>query len=225
MRTFRALLEPDHTSLKWVIARIPFNVADTWSSMRRLRVRGEINGFAFRTSLFPSRADQPGHFLLVNRRMQAAAGVGPGAYADLSLEPDLEERPSAIPPELKAAFQGDRKLLRYVEAMSESMRTEIGKWIHGVKGSDSRSRRSAQMAERLLLAMEGEQEMPSVLQSLFAKTPRARAGWEAMTVSQRRSHLLGIFYYQTPEARIRRAEKAVEDAMRIRDKAINLPGS
>jgi len=36
-----------------------------------------------------------------------------------------------------------------------------------------------------------------------------------MTPLQRRSHLLGIFYYQTPEAREKRAAKAIEEAMKI----------
>jgi hypothetical protein len=36
-----------------------------------------------------------------------------------------------------------------------------------------------------------------------------------MTPVQRRSHLLGIFYYQSPEAREKRAAKAVEEALRV----------
>jgi hypothetical protein len=32
---------------------------------------------------------------------------------------------------------------------------------------------------------------------------------------QRRGHLLGIFYYQSPEARERRAQKAVDEALRV----------
>jgi hypothetical protein len=35
-----------------------------------------------------------------------------------------------------------------------------------------------------------------------------------MTPAQRRNHLLGIFYYQTVEARERRAARAVEEALR-----------
>ena len=220
-QTFRATLEPDHTSLKWVIARLPFDIADTWSEMRRLRVRGEINGNPFRTSLFPLRAGQSGHFLLVNKRMQAAAGVHVGMQTDFVLEPDLEDRSAALPPELLSAFEDDRDLLRFTEALSESTRREIGKWIAGVKGPDARHRRAAQMAERLLLAMEGERETPPVLDLLFRTNPRARSGWAAMTPTQRRSHLLGIFYYQTREARARRGEKAVTDALRIAQKTAN----
>jgi hypothetical protein len=52
-KSFTAVLEPLRTELRWVIARIPFDVAKAWPVRRRLRVRGEIEGFAFRTSLFP----------------------------------------------------------------------------------------------------------------------------------------------------------------------------
>jgi len=43
--------------------------------MVRLRVRGTVNGFAFRTSLFPMRAALS---ICWNRAMQAGAGVGLG---------------------------------------------------------------------------------------------------------------------------------------------------
>jgi uncharacterized protein YdeI (YjbR/CyaY-like superfamily) len=67
----------------------------------------------------------------------------------------------------------------------------------------------------MMLAMEGEQVLPPILQVAFRRAPQARAGWEAMTPVQRRGHLLGIFYYQSPEARERRTQKAVEEALRV----------
>ena len=222
-RHFRALLEPDHTELKWVIARVPFDVAAAWHTMLRLRVRGEINGFPFRTSLFPLPGNQPGHFVLVNKTMQHAANVRVGSMADLSLEPDLEVRPADLPPDLIAAFEDDARLLHFAESFSDSIRREFGKWIAAVKGPEARARRCAQLAERLLLAMEGEQVTPPVLEALFRANPRARAGWAAMTSTQRRGHLLGIFGYQTPEARTRRAQKAIADALKAEAKSTRSP--
>ena len=60
-------------------------------------------------------------------------------------------------------------------------------------------RRAEQMAERMMLAMDGERELPPILQVAFRRQPKALAGWNAMTPAQRRGHLLGIFYYQSPE--------------------------
>ncbi|MGH9606443.1 MAG: DUF1905 domain-containing protein [Terracidiphilus sp.] len=59
-KSFTALLEADGTQLRWVIARVPFDVAKAWPVRKRLRVRGEIGGFAFRTSLFPDCGSRPG---------------------------------------------------------------------------------------------------------------------------------------------------------------------
>jgi uncharacterized protein YdeI (YjbR/CyaY-like superfamily) len=95
------------------------------------------------------------------------------------------------------------------------MRHEIGKWIEGVKGAEARQRRVEQMAERLMLTMEGEKILPPILDVAFRNTPAARKGWKAMTPAQRRGHLLGVFYCKSPEARERRVEKVIEDALRI----------
>jgi hypothetical protein len=74
------------------------------------------------------------------------------------------------------------------------------------------------MAERMLLALEGETELPPILHADFLRQPLARKGWEAMTLAQRRNHLLGIFGYQSVESRERRAIKAVEEALRVAEK-------
>src|SRR5580700_7446297 len=76
-KSFAAVLEPDVTALKWVIARVPFEMAKAWPVRKGRRVRGEIEGFAFRTSLFP-RPGGGGHYLLVNKKMQAGGRVRAG---------------------------------------------------------------------------------------------------------------------------------------------------
>jgi uncharacterized protein YdeI (YjbR/CyaY-like superfamily) len=75
------------------------------------------------------------------------------------------------------------------------------------------------IAERLLAAMEGEQETPPILKAAFARQPLAEAGWKAMTPVQRRSALLAIFYYESADARERRAAKVIEDALKRAKKA------
>ena len=87
-KKFRGVLEPDNTPLKWVIVKLPFDPAKAWPTRNRLRVKGTINGFAFRTSLFGSA--QGGHLLLVNKQMQKGAGASVGSMAEIVLEPDLE---------------------------------------------------------------------------------------------------------------------------------------
>jgi uncharacterized protein YdeI (YjbR/CyaY-like superfamily) len=217
LKTIAAVLEPLENGLGWVIARIPFAVATAWPVRNRLRVCGEIEGFAFRSSLMAfSRGG--GHFLLVNRKMQAGANVRVGARVKIKLKPDMEERPALVPAELAAALKGDRRLRRWFDRLSVSMRRDIGKWVSEPKSEVSRRQRAEKMAERLLATMEGETELPPILHAAFRGQPLARTGWEAMTPVQRRSHLLGIFYNRTIEARERRVAKAVEDALRVAGK-------
>jgi len=212
-KSFRAVLEPLGTALKWTIALVPFDVAKTWPVRRGRRVRGEIEGFAFRTTLFP-RSGGGGNFLLVNKAMQAGAGVRKGDTARIWLEPDLEEREILLPEELKKELNSDRGLRKWFDGMSDAMRRGIGKWADEPKTPASRQKRAERMAERLMQAMEGEQEPPPVLKAIFQREPRAREAWFALTPAQRRNHLLGIFYYETVEGRERRAAKAVEEAMK-----------
>lgn len=212
-QSFTARLEKLPSALGWVIARVPFDVNRAWPERIRLRVRGEIEDFAFRTSLF-AFPEGAGHFLLVNKAMQVGAGVRLGDTARFRLEPDLEERSAEPPSELAKILRSDRKLERWFGRLSPSMRREIGKWANQPKSADGRKKRAEKTAERLYLAMDGETEAPPVLRAIFQRQPLARAGWEAMTPTQRRHHLLGIFYYETAEARERRAAKAVEVALR-----------
>ena len=212
-KKFRGVLQPDNTALKWVIVKLPFDPVKAWPTRNRMRVNGTINGFAFRTSLFGSA--QNGYFLLVNKQMQKGARVGVGGLAEIVLEPDLEERTAAIPPELAKLLKQDRALKKWFDQLSNSARTYIGAYVNASKSPEARIRRAEQMAERMMLAMDGERELPPILQVAFRRQPRALAGWNAMTPVQRRGHLLGIFYYQSPESRQKRTDKAVAEALKV----------
>lgn len=214
---FRALLEPDGTQLRWVIARVPFDIAKAWPVRNDRRVRGNIEGFAFRTSLFPDPRGS-GSILLVNKKMQAGAKARLGDKVHITLEPDLEERPADIPPDLITELKTDHQLRCWFDQLSPSMRREIGKWAGEPKSAQARQKRAAKIAERMLQAMEGEHEPPPILRIAFQRNPKAQAGWYALTPTQRRNHLLGIFYYEGVEARERRAAKAIDDALRAAEK-------
>ena len=211
----KAVLEKGQRALGWTIARVPFDPASEWKQMVRLRVKGEVwsekdKGFAFRTSLFPDV--RGGFYLLVNRAMQEGAGVRLGDAAEFKLEPDLEPREAELPDELAVLLDDEPGLREWFDALTEYMRREIGKWVLDVKSDEARMRRAEQMAERLLATMEGERELPPVIEVAFRKRPKARAGWAKMTAVQRRGELMAVFYYQTPEARQKRVEKLCDAA-------------
>jgi uncharacterized protein YdeI (YjbR/CyaY-like superfamily) len=217
-KSFTARLEPDGTSLHWVIARVPFDIDKAWPERKRLRVRGEINGFPFRTSLFPVPG-QKAYMVLVNKKMQKGARAHPGDKVQISLEPDFEERKALMPSELDRALKADRSLRKWFDSLSEYTRRMFCSFVSEAKSPEARRRQAGRIAEQLLLTMEGELETPPILKVAFARQPLAEAGWKAMTPTQRRGHLLGIFYYESVEARERRAAKAVEDALKAAKKA------
>ena len=210
VKSYSAPLEPLRSGLGWVVAYLPFDAAAVWGSRGRLKVKGEINGFAFRTSLFPTREGR--HFLLINKRMQKGAHAFVGTVARFRLEPDTEERTVTTPPELKRILAEDRLLTRWFDTLNYSTRKWLTDWIGDVKRADARVRRSEQVAEQLMSTMEAEEEVPPMLQLAFARNLRAREGWEQMSATRRRGQLLAIFYYRTPESRARRLAKVMEEA-------------
>ncbi len=221
-QSFHAFLEAAGKPLYWTIARVP---TETTAALKRLwpgwttrRVRGTINGFAFRTTLFPGPNGE-GLTILVNKKMQAGAAARPGDRATFRIEPDLEPRSDEHPAELTAALKGQRALTRWLQTFSPSARREIGKWVAQAKSPESRRKRALQMVERLVLVMEGETETPPILRVAFQREPLAARGWQAMTLTQRRGHLWGIFGYQSVESRERRAAQAIDHALRIARKS------
>jgi uncharacterized protein YdeI (YjbR/CyaY-like superfamily) len=218
-RSFSAPLERLRSGLGWAIVRIPFDVSAVWGKRGRLPVKGEINGFSFRTSLFPTR--EGSHFLLVNKRMQKGAHVSIGTTALVRLEPDTEERRVEIPAELKRLLAGEPGLLRWFDKLNYSIRKWLTDQIGDVKSLEVRRRRADRVAEQLLSTMEAERELPPAMQQAFARNPQAREGWRRMSPARRRGQLLAIFYYRTPESRARRLAKAIEEAEALAEKLRN----
>jgi uncharacterized protein YdeI (YjbR/CyaY-like superfamily) len=210
-KSFKATLERVPSALNWVIIRIPFDVKKIWGKRGQLRVKGEINRFAFRTTLFPD--GKGGHTMIVNKGMQRGAEAA-GMPAQFRMEPDTEKRAAIVPAELKRIFDESRTLRRWFEQeLNPSSRRDVCYWITQVKSADARVRRAEQFAERMFAVMEAERELPPILQVAFARDARAREGWELMSPKQRRRQLFGIFYYGSPEARDRRLAKILEYAV------------
>ena len=213
------MLESTPHRLRWVIARIPFDAAKFWGKRGQIRIQGEINGFAFRATLFPT--GQGTHFLVVNKKMLSGGKTAPGITAKFLLQPDTTPRVTTSPPaELLRELGESKRLLKFFESLNPSRRREIAKWVAECKSPDARERRSRQIAERLMETMEAERELPPIMQLAFRQNPRALAEWNRVSPSHRRAHLFGIFYYRTPEARANRVAKCVEELLRRAGKTV-----
>src|SRR5215472_12936148 len=155
------------SNLGWVSARIPFDVAEAWGKRGQIRVKGEINGFVFRTSLFPT--GEGTHYVLVNKAMQKGGRTTPGDTAKFRLEPDFEERPVEMPPELERALGQLKSLRRFFDQWTSSRRRDFCRLVLQVKSPQARQRRAEQVAEHLLATMEAERDLPPVLKAAFAR--------------------------------------------------------
>src|SRR5882672_12542802 len=105
-KSFKATLERIPSKLNWVFIRIPFDVSKIWGTRAKVRVKGEINGFAFRTSVFPTGKGY--HCMLVKKSMQTGAAAAPGETAQFRLEPDTAKRVAIVPVELQRILNEDR---------------------------------------------------------------------------------------------------------------------
>ena len=64
--------------MNWTHILLPFDSVKAWGIRGVLRVKGEINGFQFRTSIFPTGDGH--HMMVVNKQMQKRGRVTPGAH-------------------------------------------------------------------------------------------------------------------------------------------------
>src|SRR5215472_1679229 len=151
-KTFQAVLERSGDRLNWTIIRIPFDAAKLWGKRGQLRVKGEINGFAFRSALFPT--GQGTHVLMVNKKMQTGGKVVPGNKAKFRLEPDTESREFKPSQELDRIFRQSRQLQKYFDSFNYSTRRYIAMWVEEGEHAETRRRRAEQMAERLMATMK-----------------------------------------------------------------------
>jgi uncharacterized protein YdeI (YjbR/CyaY-like superfamily) len=216
-KTFNARLERLRGNLGWIIATVPFSVEKTWGTGSRLKVKIEVNGEPYRTSLFPTRTGK--HFILVNKKMQKAAGVRLGDSAKFRVEPDTDERVVKAPAELAAILNKQARMRKWYEQMTYSYRQAIAKWITEPKSPAARKKRAEEIAERILLTMEAEIEIPPHIKQIFDRIPNAHRGWQLLTPIKRRGHLFGIFGYKSIGSRTRRTEKAAAEAVQAAERA------
>jgi len=208
-KTFTAILERfGEGGLNWVIVRLPVSVEKAWGTRRSLSVRVQVNGFEYQTALLPEGGGT--HFLIVNKKAQKAARIAPGTTATFVVTPKLKPEVLQLPAELERALKQDRAVRKWFDLLSRSARKWLIDIVAGGKSAETRRRRAERVAEQVMEAMEAEIELPPMLQRAFSRIPGAERAWQSMTERQRRHNLLAIFYYRTPDSRLRRIARVFE---------------
>ena len=78
-------------------------------------------------------------------------------------------------PNWSRLLKEDRLLSKWFEQLSYSVQKYIADMITAPRSADARVRRAEQAAEWMMLAMEGERELPPILQVAFRRQPRRPA--------------------------------------------------
>ncbi len=146
-KIFNAKMKSIGPSGAWTMLRIPFDVQKEWGSRARVSVRGAINGFAFRTSIFPD--GKGGHTMMVNKAMKGGGGAIPGKTVRVELGQDTAPRTVTVPKDFTAALAGNVKARATFEGFSPSHRRAYVDWITQAKREETRVARIAKAVEMI----------------------------------------------------------------------------
>ena len=136
--TFTARLESGGEGGAWTLVRIPDDVQQDLGASARIAVRGTINGYGFRSSIFP---DGGARIMMVNRAMQQGAGAASGDTVRLVIEPDSLPRTVTVPADLARAFTRAPAAREKFDGLSYSHRKAYVEWIEEAKRLETRQRR------------------------------------------------------------------------------------
>jgi len=137
-KRFRAVLEKDEHGEATAIT-IPFDVQKVFGTRARVPVRGTINGFAFRSSIFPMGGGR--HYMVVNRAVREGAKAKAGDIVTMVMERDEEPRVVTAPPDFARALRANKAAQSAWEKLSYSHRKEYVGAIEEAKKPETRVRR------------------------------------------------------------------------------------
>lgn len=147
MHAFEGTLESAGGPGAWTTLTVPEDVSKALGGRGRVRVRGTLNGHPFRSTLMPWGDGT--FYLVVNRDMRTAAGVGRGDKVTVTLERD--DTPTAVeaPEILVEALARAPAAAETWERLPPSAKKQYADWIAEAKTEETRQRRVARAIELL----------------------------------------------------------------------------
>lgn len=145
MNAFTAKLEPVPHGGLYVV--VPAKVAADAQLAHGARVRGTVDGVAYRSSLMK----YSGIFHLgVHKATVTAAGVAPGARVKVTIEVDDEPLPTdTVPDDLAKALARNPKASSSWQKLAPAVRRGFVKNVIEAKQEETRSRRITRIVETL----------------------------------------------------------------------------
>jgi hypothetical protein len=138
MKRFRVTLEK-HEHSEAAMMTVPFDVQKVFGTRARVPVRGTINGFTFRSSIFPTGDGR--HYMVVNREVRAGAKVKGGDTVTVHMERDEEPRTIEPPADLRRALTANKTARAAWERLSYTHQKEYAAAVAEAKRPETRARR------------------------------------------------------------------------------------
>lgn len=139
VHVFSTRLESMGEGDAWSVFRIPFSAEEVFGTRDRVSVKGTINGFPFRSSLFPMGDGQ--HFMMVNQQMWEGAKIKEGRVVEVALKLDPDIRILEMPHDLKTALARNKTARHLFEKLAYSRKKEYIRWIEAAKRPETRVQR------------------------------------------------------------------------------------
>ena len=146
-KRFRIVLEADEKYPNVTTITIPFDVEAAFGTRARTAVRGTINGFLYRSSIFPMGGGK--FYMVVNKEMREGAKAKAGDLLDFVMERDDAPRTIETPPDFAKALKADKAAQAAWERLSFSHKREYVGAIVEAKKPETRERRIAGAIEML----------------------------------------------------------------------------
>ena len=145
---FEAAIELMGPKETWARIFVPFDVQHVFGTKSRVAVMGTLNGFPFRSSLFPDGDGR--HYLYINRGLREGANAKPGELVRVELEIDSIPRKVEIPEDLMIILAQNPVADARFDKMDPSHKKEYVDWIESAKKPETRSNRVEQAIPLIL---------------------------------------------------------------------------
>ncbi|HET6466243.1 MAG TPA: YdeI/OmpD-associated family protein [Nitrospiria bacterium] len=147
VQVFKTRLESMGEGEAWTVFRMPFSVEEVFGTGARVPVKGTINGFPFRSSLFPMGEGR--HFMMVNKEMWEGAKIREGRPVEVVLQKDTDVRTLQVPRDLKTALSQNKNARNLFEKLSFTHKREFIRWVESAKRPETRARRIRNAVTRI----------------------------------------------------------------------------
>ncbi|WP_167747193.1 YdeI/OmpD-associated family protein [Cohnella luojiensis] len=147
MNEFNAkLIRPNGTGT-WTYVNVPFQVKEVYGSKGQVKVKGTLNGIAYRGSLMPHGDGT--HYMVVNQTLREAANAIMGTIVEVVMERDTEERVIRIPEDFLTSLEENAEASAFFRNLAYSYQKEYVVWIEAAKKPETRQARIAKSIENL----------------------------------------------------------------------------